>query len=82
MSARSLKVSVVTVRIEPFGPLPGAVLVETGFSLGRGRLRQGPALILRELVSCVVRRWSLRFLGKRDGWNRHQSEAGERAGEI
>jgi hypothetical protein len=26
LSSRSLKVSVVTVRIEPFGPLPGAVL--------------------------------------------------------
>ena len=58
MSARSLKVSVVTVRIVPFGPLPGCSLdreVELKEAHGGEDIafrRWG--LILRELVGCAV----------------------------
>jgi hypothetical protein len=84
VSARSLKVSVVTVRVEPFGPLPGAVFdpeVELKRALrGEDIAFGGRLLILYELVSCAVRRWRLRFLRQRGGWNR-QGEAGKQVGQ-
>ena len=58
MSARSLKVSVVTVPIEPFGPLPGGSFdaeVELEQALwGEDVAFGGGLLILHELIRCAV----------------------------